>query len=718
MTGNLSNLGLRWVQSADAHRDSGQPAKAAEAYRRALELHPHLASLWVQLGNMLKDSDRYGEAEEAYRVALLRGSDPFDTNLQLGRALQLGGRREAAVKAFITALKASPHSPEAVRELISLGEAWTAQQSFGFGVPAMIEAAGALKDISRALERIERTLPDLNSLASIPPSRWDLWRAIWQVPAAPTSAVKLALFVMADPAPLSAVLDCLTSIERQRHDTLVATILSTDAATRAAVEMRASVAPGRFLPPSAVPTCSGLNALHAVLHTSELADVEWMAVAIEPVLLEPEAAGWLAALAASGTVIGAFADEDTVLMPGDRTARVQAIYTDPQLKGAADPELLDQGQDLGSLIVVHRKALIGAIEELAIAGSREGNERSSWWLELHRKLVTKGAIEHIQHVLSSRIVSVVSSRMAVSPSNQPLSRIGRETHATAAIDAKDVIGIVVLTRDNAGLLSSCIESLRVTADAPTGIAINVVDNGSREAATLEYLDAGSQKRWFQVLRRDEPFNWSQLNNAAVSEGKAPLLVFCNNDIEMIRAGWDSVLRQHLARPEIGVVGARLLYPDRTVQHAGIVLGIGSGGTEHEGRGASADNEGPGGRWLTRRSVAAVTGAFFACRRSDYEAVGGFDAGTFGLWFNDVDFCLKLRARGLRVLYEPTIEAYHHESKTLAAEFSNNARAAHFEAGVLAMRRRWGDAFETDPYFNAHYARWGTPFAWLRPPTRS
>ena len=185
---------------------------------------------------------------------------------------------------------------------------------------------------------------------------------------------------MADPAPLSAVLDCLTSIERQRHDTLVATILSTDAATRAAVEMRASVAPGRFLPPSAVPTCSGLNALHAVLHTSELADVEWMAVAIEPVLLEPEAAGWLAALAASGTVIGAFADEDTVLMPGDRTARVQAIYTDPQLKGAADPELLDQGQDLGSLIVVHRKALIGAIEELAIAGSREGNDvRPGGW---------------------------------------------------------------------------------------------------------------------------------------------------------------------------------------------------------------------------------------------------------------------------------------------------------------------------------------------------
>ena len=215
---------------------------------------------------------------------------------------------------------------------------------------------------------------------------------------------------------------------------------------------------------------------------------------------------------------------------------------------------------------------------------------------------------------------------------------------------------------------------------------------------------------------DEPFNWSRLNNKAVALGGPPLMVFANNDLAMIAAGWDDCLRSHLARSDIGVVGARLLYGDRTIQHAGMVLGIEGGGCEHEGRNAAADEGGPQNRWRTRRSVAAVTGAFLACRRSDFESLGGFDEARFGVWFNDVDFCLRVRARGLRVLYEPAIEAFHYESKTLAVEFRDGPRAAHFETAAAAMRKRWGTAFTHDPYFNPHYARWGTPFAWLRPPS--
>ncbi len=285
--------------------------------------------------------------------------------------------------------------------------------------------------------------------------------------------------------------------------------------------------------------------------------------------------------------------------------------------------------------------MIAAIDELTTV---EGQGEGFWWSELHRRLFAEGPIEHIQYVLSSRISSVMSARAASSPQLQsgPALKFLQPTKADAS--PENALNIVIPTRDRVELLQTCIASLRATADIPNAFTVTVIDNGSREPATLEYFNRVRRERSVHILARDEPFNWARLNNGAVSESTEPLLVFCNNDIEMISAGWDTILRRHLARPEVGAVGARLLYPDRTVQHAGIVLGTGVGGTEHEGRGALASDMGPDNRWHTRRTVAAVTGAFLACRRSEFESAGGFDADTFGIWFNDVDFCLKLRGR--------------------------------------------------------------------------
>ncbi len=219
-------LAQRWIREGDALRDSGQPGKAAEAYKRAVALQPNLKSVRVQLGNMLKDSGRYPEAVEAYRIALSQGVDVADTNLQLGRALRFAGRREEALEAFITALKSDPRSRDAVQELIALGEFWTVQKHLGLGAPALVEVVSALEGIKQTLSRIERSLPEVASLAAIPPARWDLWRRMWRVPQAPATATPIALIVMPDPAPLAAVLECLSSIEHQRHTHFLASFIS------------------------------------------------------------------------------------------------------------------------------------------------------------------------------------------------------------------------------------------------------------------------------------------------------------------------------------------------------------------------------------------------------------------------------------------------------------------------------------------------------------
>ena len=392
----------------------------------------------------------------------------------------------------------------------------------------------------------------------------------------------------------------------------------------------------------------------------------------------------------------------------------EPIYADPELKGAADPELLCQGKDLGCLIFARKEEMAASLAELIGAYGQAASARPVWWPQLHINLLEKGSIGHVSHILSSRIQDVMKVRSPVS-AKESAQTFRIRSQSASEIQCNSIVNVVIPTRDHADLLQKCVNSLIATAEVPGALAITVIDNGSRDAEAISYLEEAARQGLVEVLRLDEPFNWSRLNNAAVKVTKAPLLVFVNNDIEMISAGWDARLRSHLSRAEIGALGARLLYPDRTIQHASIVLGTGAGGTEHEGRNASADDPGPGSRWLTRRSVSAVTGAFLACRRSVFEAVGGFDATTFGLWYNDVDFCLNVRAAGYSVLYEPAIEAYHYESKTLAAEFDDSARAAYFQAGTAAMRARWGAAFENDPYFNLHYARWGTPFAWLRAP---
>jgi GT2 family glycosyltransferase len=184
---------------------------------------------------------------------------------------------------------------------------------------------------------------------------------------------------------------------------------------------------------------------------------------------------------------------------------------------------------------------------------------------------------------------------------------------------------------------------------------------------------------------------------------APLLVFMNNDVEMISTGWDTRLAGLLSRAEVGAVGARLTYPDGTLQHAGVVMGFGTV-CDHDGRGEPGDAEGPLRRYVTRHSVTAVTGAFLAVRRETFQALGGFDDEALPLWFNDTDFCLKSWAAGLRVLYEPAISAVHHEAKTLGSAIAGKDRDDYFLSSARTMRARWGAAMDADRWSSPRFRR--------------
>jgi len=200
------------------------------------------------------------------------------------------------------------------------------------------------------------------------------------------------------------------------------------------------------------------------------------------------------------------------------------------------------------------------------------------------------------------------------------------------------------------------------------------------------------------MARPEPFNFSRLNNAAAREANGTVLAFVNNDIEITREDWLDEMVALALRPETGCVGAKLLYPDGRLQHAGVVIGLG-GVAGHGHRFVRGDEAGYLGRLRATHEVSAVTAACLVIRRSVFDAVGGFDE-ELAVAFNDVDFCLKVRAAGYRNLWTPFAELIHHESVSRGRDLTP-AKAKRFAEEYAAMQRRWGGQLLGDPYYSPH-----------------
>ncbi|MGC5779755.1 glycosyltransferase family 2 protein [Methylobacterium sp. NFXW15] len=263
------------------------------------------------------------------------------------------------------------------------------------------------------------------------------------------------------------------------------------------------------------------------------------------------------------------------------------------------------------------------------------------------------------------------------------------------------VSVIIPTRDRAELLKVTLDGLLTRTDYPDIEAV-VVDNDSCEAATTALFAELAQDRRVRVVPVPGPFNFSDLSNRGAAAATGPVLLFLNNDIEVIEPGWLTELVRQAVRPEIGGVGAKLLYPDRTIQHGGIVLGI-DGVAGHSHLGVPDSEPGYFARMKIAHEVSAVTGACLAMRAAVFEEVGGFDAEALKVAFNDVDLCLRIRKAGYRLVWTPFATLIHHESKSRGPE-DTPEKKARFEAETRVMLGRWGAELRSDPYYNVNLSR--------------
>lgn len=264
-----------------------------------------------------------------------------------------------------------------------------------------------------------------------------------------------------------------------------------------------------------------------------------------------------------------------------------------------------------------------------------------------------------------------------------------------ALVDRPLVSIIIPNRDQADALRRCIES--IGASTYDRYQIIVVENGSREPATRELYCELKARANFKLLHWEQPFNYSAVNNFAVRHSDGEMLLFLNNDVESLHADWLERILEHAVRPGVGAVGAKLFYPDGTLQHAGVVIGMG-GNAAHIHGNAPADFDGYFGRLTYVQNYSAVTAACLMCRRNVFDEAGGFDE-RFALSYNDVDFCLKLAARGYVNVWTPEARLRHWESKTRGPDNSPE-KASRFQRESALLWERWRDLFDRgDPCYS-------------------
>jgi O-antigen biosynthesis protein len=420
-----------------------------------------------------------------------------------------------------------------------------------------------------------------------------------------------------------------------------------------------------------------------------------------------------------------YGDEDKLGQHGQRHS--------PHFKPDFDPDRLLEQCYLGHLVVVRTDRV------REVGGFRpgyEGSQDHDLWLRV-TELVEPAAIVHVPWILYHWRETETSTAAAAEAKpyaataglaavRDALRRRGVPAHAEphpsvrnayrvqwALAPPAPVVSIIVPTRDSAHLLRTCVRTL-LERTAYDDFELLIVDNGSTDLDALAYLaDLAHCDSRVRLLAYPHPFNFSAINNFAVQHARGEILALVNNDIEPIEPRWLRAMVAHAIRPDIGCVGAKLLYPDNRIQHAGVILGIGGvAGHSHKFLHQTAD--GYFGRPHLTHAVSAVTAACLVVKKSLFEAVGGMDAERLSVAFNDVDLCLKVRSLGKRNLYVPEAVLYHHESASRGADTDPRC-VDRFRREVLAMKERWQIETSPDPYYSPNLTLEREDFGLRQPP---
>lgn len=276
--------------------------------------------------------------------------------------------------------------------------------------------------------------------------------------------------------------------------------------------------------------------------------------------------------------------------------------------------------------------------------------------------------------------------------------------------AAPLVSIIVPTRNAHSLVRQCIESIHAKTTY-RNFEILLVNNGSDEAESLSYFRQLQSRGDVRLLDDPGAFNFSRINNDAARAARGEVLVFLNNDIEVITPDWLSELVSHALRPGVGAVGARLWYPNDTIQHAGLILVAGLAGHAHLGR--PRGDHGYFSRASLTQAYIAVTGACLCIQKKTFDACGGFDE-ALAVAFNDVDLCLRLYDQGYRNIFTPFAELYHHESATRGYE-DTPEKMSRFKKEANLLQERWMTLLVNDPFYSPNLSLTGQPFTPAWPP---
>lgn len=264
------------------------------------------------------------------------------------------------------------------------------------------------------------------------------------------------------------------------------------------------------------------------------------------------------------------------------------------------------------------------------------------------------------------------------------------------VQGNPLVSILIPNKDQKESLKKCLDSV-FTKTTYTNYEVIIIENNSQEKETWEYYEELKQRECVKVITWKDGFNYSAINNFGVQEAKGEYLLFLNNDVEVINPRWMEEMVGNCQRKEVGIVGAKLYYPDDTIQHAGTIIGIG-GIAGHAFLNLPRSRSGYLHKASLQMNLSAVTAACMMMKREVFEQIGGFEE-KLTVAFNDVDLCLRCVQAGYLVVYHPRVELYHYESKSRGTE-DNEEKVRRFQGEIEFMRTRWIDLLKKgDPYYN-------------------